>query len=115
MAFNKQLFSIFIVLAATNQFFQCLASRQVYLQFANDPNHPQLISVSDVTYNLVWSRYLEISATITVREDIDDGTNVSVPYAISINIFQMNNIFFFEFLFYRLKWSYHPNFRMQNS
>lgn len=102
----KRLLCSLVFLAVVNQISRCSAARQLSLQFANDPNYPQLITVSDVSYNLVWSRYLEISATVTAYEDIDDGTSVSqINLNLMIGMIQrtINSISIYFFSFFRSK------------
>lgn len=53
------------------------SAAQVYFKLSNDPNYPQLISVSNVHHNLVTNEYIDISATVTIYEEINDGTNVN--------------------------------------
>lgn len=53
-------------------------AKQIYFEFSNDPEYPQLITVSNVQYSLdLINKHLDLSATVTIYEDIDDGTNVS--------------------------------------
>lgn len=51
--------------------------KQAFLEFANDPHYPQLVTVSNVQYQLVNNRYLEVSGVLTIYEELSDGTNVS--------------------------------------
>lgn len=75
-AFSK-VFSSLVLLAIVDQVSHCSAARNVQFQLANDPNFPQLITVSNIQYNLVWGRYLDVSFTLAIYEDIDEGTSVS--------------------------------------
>lgn len=66
---------VFVVVSAL--LVNCLA-KEIYFEFEHDPNYPQLISLSGVSYNfLAGNKYIEISATLTIFEEINDGTNVS--------------------------------------
>lgn len=53
-------------------------AKEVYFELNNDPQYPQLVAVSNVEYQLVGNKHLEFSGILTVHEEIDDGTNVSV-------------------------------------
>lgn len=52
-------------------------AKQAFLEFTNDPHYPQLITVSNVQYQLVGDRYLDFSGVLTIYEELNDGTNVS--------------------------------------
>lgn len=53
-------------------------TKEVYFDLTNDPHNPQLVTVDNVQYQIVGNRYLDISGILTVYEEIDDSTNVSV-------------------------------------
>lgn len=53
-------------------------ARQVHFEITNDPAYPQLVSVSNVHYKMATHKYIEVSATLTIHEEISDGTNVSI-------------------------------------
>lgn len=53
-------------------------AKQVYFELANDPDYPQLVNVSNVHYKLAKNKYIEVSATVIIHEEIAEGTNVSV-------------------------------------
>lgn len=63
---------LFFVITLSN----CLA-KQIHFELSNDPAYPQLISVSNVNYKFVQNKYIDVSATVTIYEEINDGTNVS--------------------------------------
>lgn len=67
----------FFLIAAVVLLANCHA-RQIYFELSNDPEYPQLISVSNVQYSITSNRNIDLSATVTIHEDIDEGTNVSV-------------------------------------
>lgn len=54
----------------------CLASN-FYFELSNDPNYPASVSVSNVRYSLTTSKNIDVSATVTIHEEINDGTSVS--------------------------------------
>lgn len=54
-------------------------AKEAYFDLIPDPHHPQLVTVSDGQYQIVGNKYLEFSGTLTVHEELDDGTNVSIP------------------------------------
>lgn len=68
---NRFILSIFAI-----TLLNCSA-KQVQFELSNDPNYPQLISVSNVNYELVMEKYIEFSCQVSIYEQIDDGTNVS--------------------------------------
>lgn len=70
--------------------FYCSA-KQAYFELANDPDYPELISVSDVRYELIGNRFLEIDCTVTIYEEINDATNVSSKLGEIISIFLWKN------------------------
>lgn len=59
-------------------------AKQAFLEFTNDPHYPQLVTVSNVQYQLVGNRYLDFSGVLTIYEELNDGTNVSCVFAIEI-------------------------------
>lgn len=67
-------FVIAVVLAA---FLTAGHAKQAYFEFANDPHYPQLVTVSNVQYQLVNNKFLEFSGVVTVYEELNEGTNVS--------------------------------------
>lgn len=78
-----------VLLASTLLISSCCQAKQAYLEFTNDPDYPQLVTVSNVQYQLVNNKYLEFSGVLTIYEDLNDGTNVSY------------GVFQFEFYFFR--------------
>lgn len=55
---------------------QCLA-RQVHFEISNDPDYPKLVAISNVNYQMVMNKYIDVSATVHIYEEINEGTNVS--------------------------------------
>lgn len=68
-------FTFFIVAVAV-LLANCHA-KQIHFELSNDPQYPQLISISNVQYSLTPDRNIDISATVTIHEEINEGTNVS--------------------------------------
>lgn len=66
----------FIFIIVTIFLANCHA-KQIYFELSNDQQYPQLVTVSNVQYSLTSHRYIDISATVTIYEEIDAGTNVS--------------------------------------
>lgn len=66
----------FIIVAVALLLANCHA-KQIYFELSNDPQYPQLISISNVQYSLTEQRSIDVSATVTIHEEIDEGTNVS--------------------------------------
>lgn len=66
----------FILLIVVSMLANCL-SVQIFFELQNDPNYPQLISVSGAQYTFVANKYIEISGDVIIHEEINDGTNVS--------------------------------------
>lgn len=78
-----------VLLIIASMLANCRA-KQIHFELANDPNYPQLISVSDVYYNFVTNKYIDVSAVVTIHEEINDGTNVSDSYKIKYcSVFQI--------------------------
>lgn len=67
------------------------SAKQTYFELDNDPDYPQLITVSNVRYELINNRYLDIDCTVTVYEEINDATNVSSKSGKIISIFFLEN------------------------
>lgn len=67
------------ILALTIAMTCCLAGN-FYFELQNDPNYPALLSVSNVQYNVVTglTKHIDVSATVTIHEEINDGTSVSI-------------------------------------
>lgn len=62
-------------------------AKQAFFEFENDPHYPQLVTVSDVQYELVNNKYIQFSGVLTVYEELNESTNVSV---MSLFLFQLN-------------------------
>lgn len=75
-----------VLLASTFLINSGSQARQAYFDFENDPNYPQLVSVTNVQYQLGGNKYIEFSGILTVYEELEDGTNVSV------NLFKQTKI-----------------------
>lgn len=58
----------------------CCLARQTFFELKNDDEYPQQLTVTNVRYELVGNRYLELSCTLTVYEEINDGTSVSLDF-----------------------------------
>lgn len=69
-----------VLLASTLLINSGCHAKQAYLEFTNDPDYSQLVTVSDVQYQIVANKYLEFSGVLTVYEELNDGTNVSFVY-----------------------------------
>lgn len=68
---NRSVFVVAAVLLAAH----CLA-KEIYFEFEHDPAYPQLVGISDISYN-IGHKFIEVSGTLTIYEEIDEGTNVS--------------------------------------
>lgn len=64
---------LFFVVTTATAFF---VAKSLYLDIANDPEQPQFITITDFEYQLYGNRVLT-SFTLTVHEEINEGTNVS--------------------------------------
>lgn len=73
---NRFGFVIVSVVLAT--FLSSGQSREAFFELTNDPQYPQLVTVSNVQYQFVANKYIEFSGVVTIYEELDDGTNVSV-------------------------------------
>lgn len=68
-------FVVAAVLLAAN----CFAAREMFFEFEQDENYPQLAGISDVRYfSFSLNKFAEISYTMTIFEQIEDGTKVSI-------------------------------------
>lgn len=71
LAMNRFILSVFAIMLLN------CSAKQVQFELSNDPNYPQLISVSNVNYELVMNKYIDFSCVLSIYEQIDEGTNVS--------------------------------------
>lgn len=66
-------------------------AKEAYFDLIPDPHHPQLVTVSDGQYQIVGNKYLEFSGILTVHEELDDGTNVSISHFLFL-FFRFSNL-----------------------
>lgn len=68
----KKVISSFAFLAVISQ----ISAKQLNLEFSNDQSYPQLVTISDTDHKIISGKFLDVSATITVYEELDEGTHV---------------------------------------
>lgn len=68
----KKVFSSLAFLAVISQ----ISAKQLHLEFTNDQSYPQLVTITDTDHRIILGKALEVSATVTVYEELDEGTNV---------------------------------------
>lgn len=62
----------------------CLSIPHTSFELSNDPDYPQLLVFSDVSYNIVANQYVALNCTIIIHEEIDDSANVCIAVNICI-------------------------------
>lgn len=55
---------------------QSQAAKQLNLEFTNDQSYPQLVTITGTDHRIILGKALEVSATVTVYEELDEGTHV---------------------------------------
>lgn len=65
----------FVITIIVTMLASCSA-KEVFFELSNDPNYPQMISVSNVHYKLTMNKFIDVNATVIIYEEINDGTNV---------------------------------------
>lgn len=67
-----------VLIVCVVAFFTNCHARDFYFEFENDPNYPKLVDISNVVYKFEgMNKFLDISFTLTVYEELNDGVNVS--------------------------------------
>lgn len=60
------------------------SAKEVHFELSNDPNYPQLVAISNMNYHMMMNKYIDFSATVTIYEEINDGTNVNSVLAFQL-------------------------------
>lgn len=68
----KKVFGSLAFLAVISQ----VSAKQLHLEFTNDQSYPQLVTITNTEHKIVLGKTLEVSATVTVYEELDAGTHV---------------------------------------
>lgn len=74
----KGFLTVVVLLVSTYLAFDVSASQTIRISFKNDPQYPNLLSVSNLTYN--WADFrqiVEINADITLSKTLIKGTKVN--------------------------------------